>query len=52
MNDVRRINVAISRARSKLILVGHRRSIEEFPSWKKLFSLMRPDQFSKVDDLA
>ncbi|XP_028968872.1 DNA replication ATP-dependent helicase/nuclease DNA2 [Galendromus occidentalis] len=51
MNDLKRINVAISRARSKLILVGCKRSIGEFSSWEKLFAIMRDDQFVEVETL-
>lgn len=48
MNDLRRLNVAVSRARRKLIIVGHRETVQGYSSWQKLLTAFRPDQFVKV----
>ncbi|XP_022654405.1 DNA replication ATP-dependent helicase/nuclease DNA2-like isoform X2 [Varroa destructor] len=48
MNDVRRLNVAVSRARRKLILVGARQTVASYPSWEKLFASLRPENFVRV----
>eukprot|EP01117_Protostelium_nocturnum_P009246 TRINITY_DN3308_c1_g1_i1.p1 TRINITY_DN3308_c1_g1~~TRINITY_DN3308_c1_g1_i1.p1 ORF type:complete len:1558 (+),score=542.81 TRINITY_DN3308_c1_g1_i1:102-4676(+) len=40
LKEVRRINVALTRAKSKLIIIGSRNTIQNEPLWEDLFQLM------------
>ncbi|XP_064461357.1 DNA replication ATP-dependent helicase/nuclease DNA2-like [Ornithodoros turicata] len=45
LNDRRRLNVAISRARHKLVLIGNRSTVQKYQPFKELLNCLRPDQF-------
>ncbi|XP_015783619.1 DNA replication ATP-dependent helicase/nuclease DNA2-like [Tetranychus urticae] len=44
LSDERRINVAITRASKKLILIGSKSTLQLYETFSRLFSLLRPDQ--------
>ena len=47
LSDERRMNVAITRARRCLIIVGDSRALGKDPSWGKLMSSLRERNFVK-----
>lgn len=48
LNDVRRLNVATTRAKKKLILVGSRSTLQHYRPFEKLFESLRENQFLKL----
>lgn len=48
LDDEKRLNVAISRARKKLILIGSKISLSEYKPFKNLINCLREDQFLNV----
>ena len=48
LNDVRRLNVAMTRARKKLVLVGSRSTLKYYRPFEKLFASLRESQFLKL----
>jgi superfamily I DNA and/or RNA helicase len=53
LGDARRLNVAITRPRSALILVGHCHTLEAHPTWRPYLAFLREAScvVSSVDDL-
>lgn len=45
LSDERRLNVAITRAIKKLIIVGNKSTLLHYQSFQKLFNILRKDQF-------
>lgn len=43
LNDLRRLNVAITRARAKLIIVGDRKTLQAYDTFRKLFASMQEE---------
>ena len=50
LNDLRRLNVALTRAKHKLILIGNRQVLNQYPSMQKLFGVLQPPQVSFATD--
>lgn len=50
MEDIRRLNVAITRARVKLVLIGNRDTLIRFAPFKKLFNLLTAEQIHLLDE--
>ena len=48
LNDVRRLNVATTRAKRKLILVGSRSTLQNYRPFEKLFASLKGDQYLKI----
>jgi len=48
LEDMRRLNVAITRARSKVVLLGNRHTLTEYSPFKKLFEIMKEGQIRKL----
>lgn len=48
LKDERRLNVAITRAKKKLIIVGNRQTLVHYEPFKKLFNVLSEQQFVKV----
>ncbi|KAL3181916.1 hypothetical protein MRX96_035861 [Rhipicephalus microplus] len=48
LNDQRRLTVAVSRARHKLIIVGSSSTLRKYKPFEKLLSFLREDQFLKL----
>lgn len=44
MSDMRRLNVAITRAKHKMILIGNVSMLRSYPPVEKLLNLLRDDQ--------
>ena len=44
LSDARRLNVAMTRAKSKLVMIGDRRSLKEYEVFRKLFGIINDDQ--------
>ena len=49
LNDKRRLNVALTRAKKKLILVGSRTTLIRFKPFEELFAILRDDQILSID---
>uniref|UniRef100_A0A182M9V9 DNA replication ATP-dependent helicase/nuclease n=1 Tax=Anopheles culicifacies TaxID=139723 RepID=A0A182M9V9_9DIPT len=50
LNDKRRLTVAITRAREKLIIIGDRATLESYTTFKKLFNVVtKPSNIHLVD---
>jgi len=45
---MRRLNVAITRARSKVVMLGNRHTLKEYSPFKKLFEILVDEQIRKV----
>ena len=50
LNDERRLNVAITRAKHKLIMIGNRVTLSHYGPFKKLFQILRHDQIVALKD--
>lgn len=48
LNDEKRLNVAISRARKKLILIGSKPTLSSYTPFKNLLNCLREDQFVDI----
>ncbi|CAL8129629.1 unnamed protein product [Orchesella dallaii] len=48
LEDMRRLNAAITRARSKVVLLGNRHTLKEYSPFKKLFEVMSEVQIRKL----
>lgn len=48
LNDQRRLTVAVSRAKHKLIIIGSSSTVKKYKPFEKLLSLLREDQFIKL----
>ncbi|XP_037512396.1 LOW QUALITY PROTEIN: DNA replication ATP-dependent helicase/nuclease DNA2-like [Rhipicephalus sanguineus] len=48
LNDQRRLTVAVSRARHKLIIVGSSSTLRKYKPFEKLLSFLREDQFMRL----
>ncbi|KAL1428664.1 hypothetical protein MTO96_003014 [Rhipicephalus appendiculatus] len=48
LNDQRRLTVAVSRARHKLIIVGSGSTLRKYKPFEKLLSFLREDQFLRL----
>ncbi|XP_070390382.1 DNA replication ATP-dependent helicase/nuclease DNA2 [Dermacentor albipictus] len=48
LNDQRRLTVAVSRARHKLIIVGSSSTLRKYKPFEKLLSFLREDQFLRL----
>lgn len=44
LKDERRLNVAVTRAKKKLIIIGNRRTLERYHPFQKMFSVLSPSQ--------
>jgi len=44
LNDHRRLTVAISRAKRKLVLIGDKSTLKNYAPFARLFSCLTPDQ--------
>ena len=51
LNDRRRLNVALTRAKSKLILIGSKSTLIKFNPFYQLFSILRSDQILSLISL-
>lgn len=48
LDDEKRLNVAISRARKKLLLIGSKAILHGYKSFKNLITCLRSDQFLDI----
>ncbi|KAI2804418.1 Tripartite DNA replication factor [Blomia tropicalis] len=48
LKDERRLNVAVTRAKKKLIIIGNRSSLKHYSPFQKLLTSMQPHQFVKL----
>jgi hypothetical protein len=48
--DERRLNVAITRAKHKLVMIGHRDALTAYKPFRDLVSILRDDQFVALSD--
>lgn len=48
LKDERRLNVAITRAKKKLIIIGNRNTLDRYEPFQKLFSVLKAQQFVKL----
>lgn len=50
MADKRRLNVAITRAKNKLIIIGDEGTLQTYQTFKHLFNCLKPSQKLNVTD--
>ena len=48
LQDSRRLNVAITRAKHKLIVVGQKDSLKYFDPFEKIFGILKDSQFMRI----
>ena len=41
LNDIRRLNVAVTRAKCKFIMIGNKETLDRYPNFLKMFSLIK-----------
>ena len=49
LHDMARLNVAITRAKHKMILVGHMTSLHRYPPVHRLLEILQPQQICLID---
>lgn len=51
LKDERRLNVAVTRAKKKLIIIGNRRTLERYSPFRKMFTVLQVSQFVQLSSL-
>ncbi|XP_054168216.1 DNA replication ATP-dependent helicase/nuclease DNA2-like [Oppia nitens] len=49
LNDERRLNVAITRAKKKLVIIGNKSTLNKYKPFHKLFNILRNDQILSLN---